>query len=159
MLKKGYKPTEKQKAAGAANLKAYTDKHGHLAPLKHGAKSQTIKSRFKDGRTAEGKWLKAVIQAVVDDLGGPKAINAGQQLILSNLRSKLIVLSCIGAYIDKLDNLMAPDEDLIPIMKKRFLTYSNSVTRDIDQLYRFCEPGKNRRIATIEEIVNGHNTE
>jgi hypothetical protein len=46
------------------------DNRGRFAPI-HGAQCQHFTKRYTDARTREGKRLKAVMDALVDDLCGP----------------------------------------------------------------------------------------
>ena len=87
MPKKGYKPTKKQKLAGAANLKAYTDKNGFLAPLKRGVYSQTIRKRYSDLRTREGQKLADTMKRIIADLGGPGNLAARESFLPVSARS------------------------------------------------------------------------
>lgn len=106
-----------------------------LAPnTKHGMYNRHIRKRYSDERTREGKRLKAVMQEIVADIGGKDKITVDQSLKLSNIRTKLIILFQIGKYIDEQDELILKG-DLLPVLRKSYLQYSESLERTLDSLY------------------------
>jgi hypothetical protein len=155
MPAKGQKQSKAAKAAASANLKKWADNHAHEPRLTHGAESKTIRRRYSDKRTAEGKRLHEAMELVVADLGGPAALNAAQTLVLSALRSKMICLFQIGLYIDtKSDVIDDATGDLIPCMRKSFLAYTTSVNKDLELLYNFSGQGKRRNIPSLVDLIN-----
>jgi len=106
-----------------------------LAPnTRHGAWNRHIRKRYSDERTREGKRLKAVMQEIVADIGGKDKITVDQSLKLSNIRTKLIVLLQIGKFIDEQPDLIV-EGDVLPVLKRTYLQYSESLDRDLDSLY------------------------
>ena len=135
MPKKGEKSTGKSAEAGGKNLKEWLDKnpaHGHLT---HGATSSTVRKRYSDLRTTQGKQLQAIIDGLIDDLGGKAVLTSAQNLLLQNIRSKLIVLLQISKYADQQVSLINKEGELLPCLGRNYTTYSESLRRDLEALF------------------------
>lgn len=139
-------------AAGAANLAKWKAANPGLSSFKHGAYSRSPGSKYLDRRTREGKKLDAVITAMTDDLGGPASINSGQQLILAGLRSKIAVLWQISDWVDQQETIINPDGDLLRVLSRNFLAYSESIRRDLEVLFAINRR-KQGKIPTLEEVI------
>ena len=135
MLKKGHKPTVAMKKAGEKNLKKWLDKHPERGAVKHGAYSSTVRKRYSDKRTSEGKQLAGIINGLIGDLGGNTNITSAQRLLLENIRSKLIVVMQISKYADRQISLINSDGELLPVLGKNFTAYSESLRRDLESLF------------------------
>jgi hypothetical protein len=152
---KGIKARDRQKKAGAANLAKWKDEQGNPEPnRKHGAYSTTIRQRYSDLRTTEGKKLKAVIDSVLEDLGGAPQINAAQQVLLGSFRGKLIVLFQISDYLDRQQSIINKDGYILPVLGQTYLSYSESVRRDLETLYGLSKSQLRRKVPKLEEIIN-----
>jgi hypothetical protein len=144
---------KRREDAGCRNLMKWQEEHGHhQQALKHGAQSQTIRKRYSDLRTVEGQRLKAVIDAITADLGGPEGINAGQQVLLGGLQSKLIVIFQISDYLDKQSGIVDAAGELLPCMGKNFITYTESIRRDLEAIYGFKRSNKTK-VPTLDELI------
>jgi hypothetical protein len=121
----------------------------------HGAYSSTIQQRYSDRRTTEGKRLHAVISALVDDLGGPEALSAGQQVLIADLRAKLIVEFQIGDYLDRQMDVIDDDGNILPVLKNVYLGYSESVRRTLEALYGLSNSRLKfrRQVPKLAEII------
>ena len=132
---------------------------GKKAPIpvkntRHGAYSRHVRKRFTDGRTREGRQLRAVIDALIDDLGGHDNLNAGQRLLLDTIQSKLIVILQVSRYVDRQKEIIKGGE-LIPVLGKNYLAYLNSLRLTLADLYK--DYGKNKtKVPTIQEIISEH---
>ena len=155
--------TKKQKAskaraeAGARNLAKWKEENPEAfrrVNLKHGAYSRHFAKRHTDARTREGKQLKAVMDALVADLGGHDNLNAGQRLLLDTIQSKLIVISQIGKYVDR-QSVIIKDGKLLPVLGKNYLAYMNALRLALAELYKNYGNGK-KKIPTIQEIITEH---
>ncbi|MCK4488179.1 MAG: hypothetical protein KAU38_15650 [Desulfobacterales bacterium] len=135
MAPKGQKPTKAELEAGKKNLEKWRSDNPQGGNLKHGAHSDHIKRKYADGRTKEAKQLKAIIQGLVDDLGGHSDLTAAQRLILDNIRSKLIVLIQIGKHVEKHESLINDKGELLPCLGRNYTTYSESLRRDLEALF------------------------
>ena len=114
--------------AGAKNLAKFNQgvAEGKRPPqnLKHGALSKHIHKRYRDKRTKEGRRLKAIIDGIVADLGGPSEISNTQNIILSNIRLKLIVIFQIIQYSqDNFGALIGDDGKLVPCLDRNIIFY------------------------------------
>lgn len=141
--------------AGAKNLAKWQAEEGHQQQaLKHGVYSQTIRKRYSDLRTTEGRKLRSVIDSLVDDLGGPQNINAAQQVILAGLRAKFIVIFQIGDYLDRQLNVIFGTGELLPCLGKNFLSYTDSIRRDLECLYGMSKSRIKRNVPKLEDLIN-----
>ena len=132
---------------------------GKKAPIpvknaRHGAYSRHVRKRYTDGRTREGRQLRAVIDDLIDDLGGHEKLNAGQRLLLDTLESKLIVILQVSRYVDRQKDIIKGGE-LIPVLGKNYLAYLNSLRLTLAELYK--DSGRSKtRVPTIQEIISEH---
>ena len=148
---------ERSAAAGRANLARYHEETGNARQqnLKHGVFSTTQQKRFSDLRSQEGKWLKAVTTQLVDDLGGAESLNAAEQIILSTVETKLITIHLIGEYIDKQMAVVDSEtKELLPVLQRSFLSYSESICRDLEHLYGNKFGKKPKRVPTIADLID-----
>lgn len=103
--------------------------------LTHGAHSRTIRQRYSDKRTREGKALAEIISGLINDLGGPDELTTGHNILLSNIKAKLIVVMQIGKFSDRAESLINPSGEIIPALGRNFVTYTESLRRDIECLF------------------------
>jgi hypothetical protein len=149
---------ERQVAAGAKNLAAYHESTGNARQqaTTHGVTSATKRKRFKDLRSQEGQWLRAVTTQLIDDLGGAESLNAAEQIILSTVETKLITIHLIGEYIDKqMEVVDSETKQLLPVLQRSFLSYSESVRRDLEYLYSNKFGKKSQKVPTIADLIDG----
>lgn len=132
---------------------------GKKAPLpvknaRHGAYSRHVRRRYTDARTREGRQLRAVIDDLIDDLGGHENLNPGQRLLLDTLQSKLIVILQVSRYVDRQKDIIGGGE-LIPVLGKNYLAYLNSLRLTLAELYK--DHGRSKaKVPTIQEIISEH---
>ena len=120
-------------AYGAESLRKWHSKHPEGSRLTHGVTSRHFRRKYSDARTVQGRALRDAIDTLVADLGGD--LGAGQLLILSRVREKLITLSCIGEWIDRQPSVLTDEGELLPALKNSYLGYSDSLRRDLEWLY------------------------
>jgi hypothetical protein len=151
--KRGQHPNSQE--AGAKNLAKWQAEEGyHQQALKHGAYSATIRQKYSDRRTAQGKRLKAVEDDLVEDLGGPLEINAAQSVILGGLRSKFIVIFQIGDFLDRQTSIISKDGELMPCLGRNFLSYTDSIRRDLETLYGMAKTKIKRQVPKLEDLIS-----
>ena len=122
---KGPKPDQRQS-------KFTPDDDGRIV---HGAYSERMRQRYSDERTAEGRQLKATMDALVNDLGGNENLTSDQRINLDSVRSLLIVLRRIGEFVDRQESIIK-DGQLLPVLGKNYLGYLNSLRLTLDQLFK-----------------------
>jgi hypothetical protein len=93
-------------------------------------------------------------------LGGLEAITPIQQIHLSaNIRPKLIVLMTISEYLDGLGTLINADGNLITVLDKTYVTYSNSLRADFIALAHMsgkqAPPDLQEYVKTVYNISKG----
>ena len=124
----------------------------------HGAYSVTVRQRYSDLRTNEGKALDQSIKNLIEDLGGPEALTAPMRILIdSAIRPKLITLAIIGSYIDnQAEDLINEAGELIPCLGANYLAYSNGLRRDLESLNNMAaQAGKAPRgIPSIDELIS-----
>lgn len=113
--------------------------------ITHGAFSGNIRDRYSDLRTVEGQQLKAIMDEIVNDLGGPSELMGGQELLLSSIRSKVIIVLQIGRFVDRQMDVIDPDGHLLGCLGTHYLAYSNALRLDLLALYQMSDrkPTKN----------------
>ena len=121
--------------------------------LSHGAHSLTIRQRYSDLRTTEGRQLADIMNGLVDDLGGQGALTSVQTLTLENIRTKLIVLLQIGKYIDRQESIITSDGELLPCLGRGFTAYSEAIRRDLEGLMKFSQ-GKTKGVPSLSEWID-----
>jgi len=119
---------------------------------KHGAWSVHVRERYSDERTTEGKRLKAVIQGLADDHGPD--LTTAQCLLLDRIREKLIVLECIGRYVDKQKDAVTKTGELLPCLGKGYTVYAESLRRDLEALALTARNGRGK-VPTLKQVIAG----
>lgn len=129
------KKTKRELEASKKNLAKWNAENPAHGNLKHGAHSGTIRKRYSDKRTTEGRQLATVMQRLVQDLGGAPEISAPQALLLDNIRSKLIVLFQISKYVDGQASIINETGELLPCLGRNYTVYTESLRRDLEALF------------------------
>jgi hypothetical protein len=153
MAKKGMKSTKAEREAGRRNLEAWLRENpGRPPALKHGVYSSMIRNRYADRRTREGRGLQAIIDAIKEDIGKP--FDARQSLLISLIRSKVVIIMQIGRYLECKEEIVDYDAGTVPpVVDKTFFTASASLRSALSELYT----GKNAKARgkkTYEQIVD-----
>lgn len=104
----------------------------------HGAYSKEVQARYSDLRTKEGQKLHAVVQGLIDDLGGPENVSTAQNIIIGNIKSKLMILFQISDYADKNGDVIDKKTGtLMPCLGRNYISYSEALRRDLEALQKF----------------------
>jgi len=110
------------------------------APETHGAFSKDTQMKYSDLRTRQGARLAAIEKGLVESLGGQECVSVPQSIIIGNIKAKLIVIFQISEFADKQKSVVDQKTgDLIPALAKNFLTYSESLRRDLETLQKFSK--------------------
>ena len=120
---------------GKNNLEKWKDDNPGQGKITHGANSLTIRQKYSDRRTSEGKAIQATMDGLITDLGGASHLTTGHDILLSSIRSKLIVTMQIGKYIDNSLDIITEGGELLPVLKNSYTTYSECIRRDIQALF------------------------
>jgi hypothetical protein len=112
------------------------------------------RKRLLDGRSAEARRRKAVLEALVLELGGEEALAPGQRIVLGQLDMKLAAIDALRAHIEKQASLVGEDGDLLPSLRRAFLGYSNSVARDVALLHGLRD-GRKKKAPTLADYLAG----
>lgn len=101
---------------------------------KHGAYSRRVTRMYKDKRTGPGRKLAMVMNQLIDDLGGASSLTQAQHLLLDLVRSKLIILMQLGAYLDKQTNIIDGQGKPLEVLNSLHLNYSKALRQDLETL-------------------------
>ena len=121
-----------------------------------GGRRDAMRLRFDDARTAEGKRLNSIMEAITADL--PDSLSGFQSVVLANLRSKLIVLMQISAFMDTQLDLVKPNGTVLPVIESTYLKYSESARRDIEALAGMTSTRFKRSPPKLADILAGAKT-
>jgi hypothetical protein len=136
MVKRGLKTvSQRSMEAGAKNLMVWKKEHPEGGNLRHGAHSGTIRKKYSDKRTTEGKQLASIMKGLRDDFGGNGNIPMAAQIILDSIKSKVVVILQIGKYVDRQIELIDQKTgELLPCLGRNFTSYTESLRRDLEAL-------------------------
>ena len=122
--------------------------------MKYGVYSSSARKRFNDKRTREGRALVKVLDSLIQDLGGEKAITTAQRLILSSIRSKLVVILLISNWLS-LGNEIISKEGKMPEAIDKLRLFTESLNKDLKRLYEIKKDMPERKFDLAEEIRKG----
>ena len=111
--------------------------------------------RYLDGRGKVSRRLRAVISSLTAELGGEEALNAGQRLLLGQLREKIAAVYAITTHIDRQASLLGEDGELIPALRRSHLAYSNSIRRDVEVLFGLKDLGPGKKTPDLAAYLAG----
>jgi len=138
--------------AGKKNLEEWKRENPAGGNLTHGIYSKTIRKRYSDLRTLEGKALHSIMKAIEKDIGKP--FDARQSLLISLIRSKIIIIMQIGKYLESIPEIVNYEEGTVPyVVDKTFFAASASLRSALNELYATGNV-KNRGKKTYEQIVS-----
>ena len=137
--------------AGKKNLATWKRENPAGGNLTHGIYSKTIRKRYSDLRTRDGKALQAILDAIKEDIG--PELDARQNLILALIREKLIIILQIAKYIETSPYLIDWQSGTVPyIIDHTFPRYSAGLMKLLDSLYG--DDGiKGRKGITYEDVI------
>jgi hypothetical protein len=140
--------------AGKENLRRWKEENpeaAKLANLRHGVYSETIRNRYSNPSTAEGKSLQAIMQAIEKDIGKP--FDARQSLLMSVIRSKIIVVMQVSKFLESTPDLINYEKGTVPaVVDRTFSAASTSLRSALKELYETGNE-KNRNQKSYEELV------
>lgn len=135
-------------------LKKYRDEHPEGTNVRHGSTCRHFRARYSDARTVQGKALRAVLEGIVDDLGGESAVTVAQRLILARVKEKLISLDLIGKWLDHRRELLVSEAgEVPPVLRGPYLTLSDSMRKDLEVLYNLASKRPTPRELTLDEYL------
>ena len=140
-------------ASPKSSLKKQEDNGNGKPPrqMVHGVRSEYMKNRYSDKNTAEGKALVAVMQAIEKDIGKP--FDARQSLVMSLIRSKVVIIMQIGKYLESIAEIVDYEQGSVPhVVDKTFFHASASLRSALNELYS-GKNAKQKGKKTYEEIV------
>ena len=151
MAKKGQRSSRREAEAGKRNLEAWLKANPSRGNLRHGVFSTVVRKKYKDKRTREGKALHAIITAIEKDIGKP--FDARQRLLMSLIRSKVLIITQIGKYLESQESIVDYEKGTVPhVVDKTFFAASTSLRSALNELYTGSN-NKQRGKKTYDEIV------
>lgn len=128
---------------------------------KHGARG--FERRYLagelDGREKETQLLKRELQDLADDRGGPEHLTNAERTLLERAAFKSVLCQVVEAYTLKQASPIGQD-GLLPVLAKQYLTWSNSLRRDLEALG--LRPERPDKRPSLQEFLkarsaqNGH---
>lgn len=119
--------------------------------MSHGAYSKIVKKKYSDARTREGKALQAIMKAIEKDIGKP--FDARQSLLMSLIRSKVVIIMQIGKYLESIPEIVDYDSGKVPyVVDRTFFTASSSLRSALNELYGDRCRGKKGGM-TYEDVI------
>ena len=128
-------------------------KRGGKRPKSHGGYSYLTTGKLPENRTYILKYLMAVRQGLIRDLGPTENdLSTAQIVLIDRVTTKLGVIRCVEEHIR--ENSVMQGDALAPSLKASYLAYNNSLRLDLQAL------GLNIRaeeVLTPYEIVEREN--
>ena len=126
--------------------------HGNIV---HGANSGTIRKRFDDKRTGQGRQLSIAMKSLTDHFGAENITAPMQILLDANIRPKIVTMILISEYINTQETLVSPTGELPPVLAKNYIAFSNALRRDLESLCLMArnEGGKKIRPPRLSELI------
>lgn len=124
-------------------------------PPTHGARSATVRQRFDDKRTGQGKALHEAVNTLVAHFGGPESISSPMQIIIDSAVSpKLIVLMCISEWVNTQTSIIDSAGGIPNVLGKSYLAYTNSLRRDLESLATMSKDADNAaKPPKLEDLI------
>jgi hypothetical protein len=97
--------------------------------------SKAAKGRYDDARTVEYRELEDKLDSIAEDFGGRGEMTGAQLALLDSIRTKLIVLKQVSRFVAAKKSLVDDEGNLLPVLNKNFVTYTESIRRDLQALY------------------------
>ena len=108
-------------------------KRGGRRAKAHGGYSYLTKGELPENRTYILKYLMAVRQGIIRDLGpNENDLSTAQIVLIDRITTKLGVIRCVEEYIR--ENSVMMGNDLAPSLKASYLAYNNSLRLDLQAL-------------------------
>ena len=108
-------------------------KRGGRRPKSHGAYSYLVKGTLPENRTKILKYLMAVRQGLVQDLGPTENdLTVAKLILVDRVVTKLGVLRLIEEFV--LETTVLEGNELVPCLRASYLAYCNSVRLDLQAL-------------------------
>ena len=109
---------------------------------RHGGHSAVRKFREGkiDNRSKQGRHLKAIKEKFLQDLG--EEMNAGQEVILARILEEILFLNLIAEYAKEQGKGIIQNGRLIPALGENFISFTNSLARNIRLLYELKGKGR-----------------
>jgi len=108
-------------------------RRGGRRPKSHGGYSYLTTGALPEKRANVLKYLMAVRQGLVCDLGPTEEeLSTAQIILIDRITSKLGVIRCVEEHIR--ENSVMVGNDLAPSLKASYLAYNNSLRLDLQAL-------------------------
>ena len=108
-------------------------RRGGKRQIVHGGYSFLTKGKIPENRTHILRYLMAVRDGLIRDLGpAENDLSTAQIVLIDRITTKLGVIRCVEEHIRE-NSVMAGD-DLAPSLKASYLAYNNSLRLDLQAL-------------------------
>lgn len=101
--------------------------------IKHGGYSFMVKGELPENRKYILRYLTAVREGLIRDLGPTESdLTTAQIIIIDRIVTKLGVIRCIEEHIR--ENSVMVGDNIAPSLSQNYIAYNNSVRLDLDKL-------------------------
>jgi len=108
-------------------------KRGGKRPKTHGGYSYLTKGELPENRNYILKYLMAVREGLIKDLGPTENdLSTAQIVLIDRITTKLGVIRCVEEHIR--ENSVMVGNDIAPSLKASYLAYNNSLRLDLQAL-------------------------
>lgn len=101
--------------------------------VKHGGYSFMVKGKLPENRKYILRYLTAVREGLIRDLGPTEAdLTTAQIVMIDRITSKLGIIRCLEEHTR--ENSVMIGSNLVPALRENYLAYNNSVRLDLTAL-------------------------
>ena len=103
----------------------------------HGGHSlvKSYRENKLDRRTSIGRYITDMKKSIIKDIGDP---SPPQQIILELITQKILFIKAISDYCcGEGTQIVNEKGDLLPVLSKNYLAFSNALVRDLRALFEF----------------------
>ena len=114
--------------------KKVPNKGGH--PPKHAGRqlARFIANQQLDARTGVARLLKEARQGLIEDAGGAANLTNRELFLVDRTAALLVIVGSIENYVFKKKSLVGEDGELIPVLRKGYLSYQNTLRLNLESL-------------------------
>jgi hypothetical protein len=105
-------------------------------PPKHGARAleRFLKQNRADGRSKLAIARQDVANGLAEDRGGWPRLSNAEAILVRHAADLVLLTDTIAHYVLRSGTPFGPDGDLLPVLKRSFIGYSNCLRRALAEL-------------------------
>ena len=105
-------------------------------PPKHAGRqlARFIANQQLDARTGIARLLKESRDSLIEDAGGAQHLTNRELVLVDRTASLLVIVGTLEGYIFSQKSLVDGDGQLIPVLRKSYLSYQNTLRLNLESL-------------------------